>query len=165
MLDDLRFRGPRLRLGVTRTYCTRHGQGPMPSEDRALALDEPHNVRHDWQGAFRQGPLDLVLLRYALTACSHVDQLAVTHLDRLPQLPPSVAAAYELPGGRTARLPAPGDLDAQERLGQQLMAVRPVSTPWPTHDSDAFLDALGGEVGVPVGLEAHGPSRDSTVFH
>jgi adenylosuccinate synthase len=72
VLDDLRFRGPRMRLGVRRLCSTRHGQGPMPSEDSALTLDKPHNVRHDWRGAYRQCPLEVVQLRYGLTACGHV---------------------------------------------------------------------------------------------
>ncbi|NUT48150.1 MAG: adenylosuccinate synthetase [Saccharothrix sp.] len=70
-------------LGVTRTYQTRHGAGPLPTEDaRVLArFPERHNGVGRYQGAWRAGHLDAVLLRYAVDACGGVDGLAVTHLD------------------------------------------------------------------------------------
>ncbi len=70
-------------LGVTRTYQTRHGAGPLPTEDRAVLarFPERHNGTGEYQGAWRAGHLDTVLLRYAVAACGGVDGLAVTHLD------------------------------------------------------------------------------------
>jgi adenylosuccinate synthase len=68
-------------LGVTRTYQTRHGAGPLPTEDPALAFPERHNGTGAYQGAWRVGWLDFELLRYAVAACGGVDALAVTHLD------------------------------------------------------------------------------------
>jgi adenylosuccinate synthase len=77
------------RLGVLRTYATRHGPGPMPTEapDEGPWPIEPHNGHGPWQGAFRRGWLDLVLARYAIEVCGGVDGLALTHLDALPRLP------------------------------------------------------------------------------
>ncbi len=42
-------------LGVTRTYMTRHGAGPFPTEDPELAkvLPELHNGTGEYQGGFR----------------------------------------------------------------------------------------------------------------
>jgi adenylosuccinate synthase len=74
--------GKGTRIGVLRAYAHRHGPGPLPTEDAALALPERHNLRNRWQGAFRTGHFDLVLARYAAVA-SGVDALAVTCLDRL----------------------------------------------------------------------------------
>ncbi|WP_157529742.1 adenylosuccinate synthetase [Nocardia sp. NRRL S-836] len=70
-------------LGVTRTYQTRHGAGPLPTEDQAVAarFPEAHNGTGEYQGAWRAGHLDAVLLRYAVECCGGVDGLAVTHLD------------------------------------------------------------------------------------
>lgn len=73
------------RLGVLRTYLTRHGEGPFPSEAPSLQarLPEAHNASDGWQGAFRVGHQDLVLLRYALSVAGGIDGLALTHVDRL----------------------------------------------------------------------------------
>lgn len=46
-------------LGLTRTYATRHGAGPMPTEDAALDLPEPDNGPGLYQGNWRVGHLDL----------------------------------------------------------------------------------------------------------
>lgn len=72
-------------LGVTRAYATRHGHGPFPTEDTRLLQQlhpEAANHCHPYQGEFRVGHLDAVLLRYAIDACQgRIDGLAVTHLD------------------------------------------------------------------------------------
>ncbi|WP_307795770.1 adenylosuccinate synthetase [Amycolatopsis sp. 195334CR] len=74
---------PHTVLGVTRTYHTRHGAGPFPTEDAALLAQFPerHNGTGKYQGAWRVGHLDAALLDYAIAACDGVDALAVTHLD------------------------------------------------------------------------------------
>lgn len=142
--------GPVKRLGVVRSYATRHGAGPFPTEDAALQLPEPHNHHGPWQGGFRQGWLDLVLLRYALEVCGGVDGLAVTHLDRVrPDW--KMAVAYE----GTARLePGPfQDLDYQAALTQQLLEARPIYAP-----CRSVVDELQQRLDVPVWVESHGPT-------
>jgi adenylosuccinate synthase len=68
--------------GVLRSYLTRHGTGPLPTHDASLdALPEPHNSGHGWQGTFRRGHPDAVLLRYALEAVGILNGLLVSHLD------------------------------------------------------------------------------------
>lgn len=67
-------------VGVTRTYHTRHGAGPFPSETDLLGFPEPHNPTSDYQGKFRLGHLDLDLLQYAQQNDNY-DHVAVTHLD------------------------------------------------------------------------------------
>ncbi len=69
-------------LGVLRAYLTRHGEGPLPTCDAALDhLPEPHNADDGWQGKFRRGQPDAVLLRYALSVVGRLDGLLVSHLD------------------------------------------------------------------------------------
>ncbi|MEU3628625.1 adenylosuccinate synthetase [Amycolatopsis coloradensis] len=70
-------------VGVTRTYLTRHGAGPLPTESASVLarFPEAHNGTGDFQGAWRAGHLDAALLDYAIAACDGVDALAVTHLD------------------------------------------------------------------------------------
>lgn len=94
-LDTRGFAGERTALGVMRTYATRHGAGPFPTETPKLAaaLQEPES-NHHFQGAFRVGTLDLELLRHAIRE-SPIDALVVTHLDRLGVLPPREAVPRE----------------------------------------------------------------------
>lgn len=58
---------------VTRTYLTRHGNGPMPNEEHSHLLklqnsEKETNVSNKFQGEFRKTILDLDLLNYALKA-------------------------------------------------------------------------------------------------
>jgi len=69
-------------IGVLRCYSHRHGQGPLPTENM-LDIAEHYNENNEWQGPFRTGLFDPLLLRHALRHCN-VDYLAVTHLDRFP---------------------------------------------------------------------------------
>jgi len=76
-----------VRVGVIRAYATRHGAGPLPTEDPELVLEDEHNGYGDWQREFRVGHFDSVLFDYALQVCGGVDMLAITHLDRVRALP------------------------------------------------------------------------------
>ena len=101
--DDVRERGDAAgesgaageatRLGVTRTYQTRHGPGPFPTEDPALPVTEPHNADGRWQGPFRAGHLDAVALGYAAGVAGGVDAVALTHLDTARRCRASSASA------------------------------------------------------------------------
>lgn len=76
----------RTRIGCIRTYYTRHGQGPFPTEDSTMNLPEPHNNGDGFQGKFRQGKFDWQMFNSALTIVDGVDYIAVSHLDYLPDL-------------------------------------------------------------------------------
>jgi adenylosuccinate synthase len=80
--------------GVLRAYHTRHGEGPFPSEDRALAerLPELHNRDDGQAGRFRVGWFDAVLARHAIAFAGPIDRLAVTCLDRVAVLPDRAVA-------------------------------------------------------------------------
>lgn len=76
-------------LGLTRSYGTRHGEGPLPSEN-AISLSESdlpsdHNSWGRWQGGFRVAALDVPLLKYSLNTLRHsgitLDGLSVSHMD------------------------------------------------------------------------------------
>lgn len=130
-------------FGAMRSYLTRHGQGPMPTEDRALqTLAEPHNADSGWQGRFRRGHPDAVLLRYALAAAGRIEGLLVSHLDAFrggAEL--RWAHSYKLHGGeiRDLSLASQPDLGHQEALCAQLRAASPITptcpSPTPTHTS------------------------------
>jgi adenylosuccinate synthase len=151
------------RLGVVRTYTTRHGPGPLVTEDRGVAdaLPEAHNGHGRWQGAFRAGHFDAVAHRYALTACGGVDALAVTHLDapaRHGAL--RIARAYRTPRGPLHHLPAahPGDLQRQQQLTERLLTARPDGWQAPGRDPRDWTDALSEALSAPVGMESYGPT-------
>ena len=153
---------PALRLGVLRSYTTRHGPGPLVTEDPTLgsALPEPHNGHGRWQGAFRIGHFDAVAHRYALAACGGADALALTHLDapaRFPYL--SLCETYDLDGDETATLPAarPGDLIRQAALTAKLLRARPGRTRTPGRGTAAWTEAVEEALGTPVLLTSHGP--------
>lgn len=120
-------------LGILRSYLTRHGHGPMPTFDATLSrLPEPHNTNDGWQGQFRRGHPDAVLLRYALSAAGPLDGLLISHLDVFDHIEAlrwcnayrTDLAAYpelvtELPSG------APQDLAHQSRLTNLLTSAHP----------------------------------------
>jgi adenylosuccinate synthase len=178
LLRDARELREVTRLGVLRTYATRHGPGPMPTEAPELAghLPEPHNGTGPWQGEFRRGWLDLVLARYAATACGGVDAIALTHLDALPRLPSwRVCTRYRLamtgataataklfvpaPGRldevRALRLGALGDLDHSAALGKALAQIVPT---YEDVARESLVERIEGELGAPVTIRSSGPT-------
>lgn len=70
------------RIGVLRTYLTRHGAGPFPTEGM-VSIPEKHNATHPFMGQFRTGAFDCELARYAVQCCDGIDSLALTHMDRI----------------------------------------------------------------------------------
>src|SRR5436309_2467866 len=103
LLNEAEYEGSRTRIGVLRCYFTRHGPGPLVTEDASLRdrLCEPHNDASGWQGEFRVGSFDAVAARYALKAVGGVDSLVITHLDRLPELPGRICNEYLMDNGQT----------------------------------------------------------------
>jgi adenylosuccinate synthase len=85
ILERCGYDGPVEVLGVVRSYMTRHGAGPFETEDPDLAVPEAHNGHGEWQGAWRQGWLDLNVLRYAVDRSQGIDGLVMTHMDRVPR--------------------------------------------------------------------------------
>lgn len=130
LLRELGLSQVPMRVGVLRAYATRHGAGPLPSEDPALAAScpEAHNGHHAWQGPFRLGWFDAALSRYALQRLERCDQLVLTNLDRLAGLGPlRVGVGYE----GDLRIPddlgraAAAGLDARAQLTKRLSACVP----------------------------------------
>jgi adenylosuccinate synthase len=158
LLHECGFAGSSTCVGVTRTYATRHGAGPLVSEDRSLdeSLPEPHNASDGAQGKFRRGVIDFVMLRYASRACKGVDALAVTHLDRLPVLPARAVKAYQLPDGSVTR-----QITADTTC---LGRVQPIFDAFGT-DEAAFIQQLQQSIDVPVRFVSRGPTgRDVTTW-
>jgi adenylosuccinate synthase len=149
------------RMGVIRTYMTRHGAGPFVTEDADIDFPEIDNGTGQYQGAFRKGHFDLVALRYAILV-SGVDSLAVTHLDYLQgKNYVQVCVGYRTASGETLTdLPVlpPDDLQLRERFTESLYRMTPIYEWWPAR---AFLARLAIETKLPItmigfGLRSHG---------
>ncbi|NTW98199.1 MAG: adenylosuccinate synthetase, partial [Oscillochloris sp.] len=162
LLAEAGYAGRLSRIGITRAYATRHGAGPMPSEDAALsaALPDARNGAHPWQQGFRAGWLDLVLLRYAAEVVGRLDGLAVTCLDRLAELPDlQICRAYQRGPLRVERIiPAPNaqDLAYQEQITTALAGCRPVLERM--GDPEHLLRTLEVDLHVPVIITSKGPT-------
>lgn len=159
--------GETAALGVLRTYLTRHGEGPFPTEAPALgaALPEPHNASAGWQGAFRVGHPDLVLARYAARVSGGLDGLAVTHVDRAAAIDRVGTGYDEAPGealfvrdasGRAIDL-REGDLEHQARLARALRSVRPrLEAP-----EAPIPELLAAATGAPLLVSSAGPTASA----
>lgn len=134
------------KIGVVRSYMTRHGAGPFPTEvplseyEKAVDFAEAHNQTGDWQGAMRVGTFDVPLVQYAIECCGGIDTLAVTHLDKV---------RGEWPVGRLA---TPDD-----------DLWRSPRETWHVSGVAGFTGALQEWIGVPM-IESHGPTHEDKVY-
>ena len=130
-----------LRLGVFRSYFTRHGPGPFPTESVEVEFPEPHNGEHPWMGPFRQGYFDGALASYACRV-ARPDALVITHMDRF-SLGTPCCVRY---GARISEAGLPGSLrDPSPRFRAP-------------GDFVAFLSELGLP---PVFATSRGPTAES----
>ena len=157
---------PIQHYGVLRSYLTRHGIGPLPTHDESLddRLSEPHNQSAGWQGRFRRGHPDAVLLRYAVEAAGDLSGLFIGHLDvfergvALKWCQSYAAEAAPRFSSRVDRLPFGGeeDLAHQSMLTDLLLRARPEYTLEPIDSAPVFLEHLGGVTPLPVILRSFG---------
>jgi adenylosuccinate synthase len=96
---------PYEKVGVLRTYITRHGNGPLPTQDDAMGglFTEDHNGYNLWQGSFRIGWQDLLLAKYGVEISGMPDYIAMTHIDKICSLKKiKISTAYEYSGNGDA---------------------------------------------------------------
>ncbi|GAA0728878.1 adenylosuccinate synthase [Dactylosporangium roseum] len=147
--EELLDGAPAFRLGVLRTVTTRHGAGPLVTEDPSLGITDPNNPANPWQGEFRVGHFDAVAHRYALDVCGGVDGLALTHLD----LPVSrMCTGY---GGVRLTPGPPGDLTRQEAMTGSLAGAEPRYA-----EVRDWVTAVEDTLGAPVVVESWGPTAE-----
>ncbi len=169
-------------VGVAKSYCTRVGAGPFPTEEageRGEYLRRVGGERGATTGRPRRcGWLDLVLLRY-VARLNGLTSLAITKVDVLGGLPEvPVAVAYRMPDGSTLRdgppthadeLAAaepvyeqrPGWPEFHERLKERIRREGAAALPAELRRYLAFIE---DEVGVPVEYVGYGAHRDETVW-
>jgi adenylosuccinate synthase len=88
LLKDCGWAGETEVVGVTRTYLTRHGVGPLPNEMKVLndILYDKNNPFNQWQDNMRFGLLGVDSLRYAMEYDGNINSLAVTHFDEIDKI-------------------------------------------------------------------------------
>lgn len=155
--------GPVTRLGVTRTYHTRHGAGPMPTEDPALVplLADDHNLGGgEWQGRIRAGALDLTLLRYAVSEATGprepLDGLVVTHVDKVNPAAMRVAVGYDDKKLVDSLVDRDFSRDDHERFYLKHADRTAALARAVPHYATMSLDEVAERVGLPIRLRSHG---------
>jgi adenylosuccinate synthase len=160
------------RMGVTKAYQTRVGEGPFPTE----LTDEVGASLRERGGEFgtttgrprRCGWLDLVALRYAVRL-NGITELALTKLDVLEGLPTvKVCCAYRVGGETTDRFPLSGDRLAEcEAVYEELPGWknRTGADAWDEVPATArrYVGFIEEATGVPVGLVSYGPAPEETL--
>jgi adenylosuccinate synthase len=164
MLQEVGYPRSPIVIGVTRAYMTRHGQGPLVTEDSELTslLPDDYNVLNRWQGGFRVGWLDMVALKYALQVAPPVDLLAITCLDRLLNVPKwKICESYDYRGQELEKIRCqrPFNLGYQEKLTKIISKCRPLyqelSSSYTPQD---YAKAVSALLNIPIGICSFGRS-------
>jgi adenylosuccinate synthase len=164
-------------LGIVRTYATRVGEGPFPTE----MLDDEETVanlireRGNEYGSVTKRPrrcgwFDAVATRYA-AELNGFDSVALTKLDVLDALDEiKVCVGYEIDGERVETFPA---------VSRDLEKIKPIYETLEGWRSDtlgvtrienlpakaqAYVKFLSDSIGVEIGLISTGPERDQTIL-
>lgn len=180
-LEEIRFAGSVKTLGILRSYTTRHGYGPLVTEDSALdePLSEYFTGTGMWQGKFRIGHFDSVAHRYALAVIGGVDGLAVTGLDRTEQLQSwRFATSYDWPlvadvdeffvgnlvnGACDIKVQRDASKHHMSRLTKLLTLAEPRYARCDSRP-ESVVRIIEAELGVPVVITSNGPTVNDKTF-
>jgi len=164
-------------LGIVRTYATRVGEGPFPTEMLKAEEDVANLIRergNEYGSVTRRprrcGWFDAVATRYA-AELNGFDSLALTKLDVLDTMAEiKVCVGYEINGRRVDTFPA---------VANDLQQIKPVYETLPGWESETlgvtsfdelpdnarrYVEFLSDQIGVEIGLISTGPERDQTVI-
>jgi adenylosuccinate synthase len=148
-IDALVGSHPYTKLGILRTFFTRHGAGPFPTEcpldtfcyDRKV-IQRDHNKWGPWQQNFRLGYFDMALARYAIQRCQGIDALGLTWTDAFQQ--PAFVANYE-----------------EDNL-QDLFKCTPMYTE--AKSFPHFQHMLEAHLRITTKLYSHGPTAEDKIW-
>jgi len=164
-------------LGIVRTYATRVGEGPFPTEMLDIEEDMANLIRQrgNEYGSVTKRPrrcgwFDAVATRYA-AELNGFDSMALTKLDVLDALYEiKVCVGYEINGVRSDTFPA---------VSHDLRQIKPVYETlegWKTEtlgttefedlpeNARKYVEFLSSSVGVEIGLISTGPERGQTII-
>jgi adenylosuccinate synthase len=161
-------------IGISKAYCTRVGEGPFPSEEKADAGDNLRKRGNEYGAVTgrprRTGWLDLPLLRYS-GMINGTSWLVVTKLDVLDELAEiPVCVGYKIDGKATSDAPAQASgYDKIECIYQKLPGWQTSTEgitdyeklPKAARDYLAFVEK---EAGAKVGMISTGPDRGHTIL-
>ena len=164
-------------LGIVRTYATRVGEGPFPTEMIDAEEDMANLIRQrgNEYGSVTKRPrrcgwFDAVATRYA-AELNGFDSIALTKLDVLDALDEiNVCVGYEIEGKRIDTFPA---------VSHDLRLIKPLYETLPGWKTDTlgvtklddlpenakkYVEFLSSQIGVEIGLISTGPERDQTII-
>jgi len=150
------------RWGVTRAYATRHGAGPLPTENSQTGGVEAHNNNDKWQGPFRIGGFDAITFDYALAA-QPVDKLALTCVDQVGIGGQYVCCGYQIGGVTVKRVQfwEETTLERQQEVTNMLYNAVPEYVIFEGLEQFInWIDAI-----VPIGLTSMGPTADEKLAY
>jgi len=166
-------------VGVFKSYCTRVGNGPFPTElfDETADKLRDHGKEHG-HGEYgtttgrprRIGWLDAVAARYSVRF-NGLSAVALTRLDVLDELPAiKICTAYELGGRIIDTLPASDSLLRQVRpVYEELPGWQRPTTHCRSFDdlppqAQAFVRRVEELLQCPVDLISVGPEREQAII-
>jgi len=164
-------------LGIVRTYATRVGEGPFPTEmvDDEEEMANLIRQRGNEYGSVTRRPrrcgwFDAVATRYA-AELNGFDSLALTKLDVLDALDEiKVCVGYQVEGRRINTFPA---------VSHDLRTIKPIYETLEGWKSETlgitefeklpakaqnYVRFLSEQIGVEIGLISTGPERDQTII-
>jgi adenylosuccinate synthase len=164
-------------LGIVRTYATRVGEGPFPTEMLDVEEDMANLIRQrgNEYGSVTKRPrrcgwFDAVATRYA-AELNGFNSVALTKLDVLDALAEiKVCVGYEIDGKRIDTFPSVSlDLakivPVYETLeGWQSETVGITRIEDLPQKARAYVEFLSESIGVEIGLISTGPERDQTII-
>ena len=164
-------------LGIVRTYATRVGEGPFPTEmleDEQEVADLIRKRGNEFGSVTKRprrcGWFDAIATRYA-AELNGFDSVALTKIDVLDALEEiKVCVGYEIDGERVDTFPA---------VSQDLRQIKPIYKTLEGWQSDTlgitkiddlppkaceYVDFLSDSIGVEIGLISTGPERSQTII-
>ncbi len=171
-------------IGLARSYFSRHGVGPFPTEFKNLGGEiipmpmcfEPHNLFNQWQDGMRWGALDFVLMRYAIAATDGVDAIGISHLDQLSLVGARSGKEYDkeidycaeycaADGAAINNLSLPAALQDSFDMTDAIFRVKPIIKSVPYVNASDGINALVLEnTGIPVLLNSFGVRSTDQMF-
>jgi adenylosuccinate synthase len=165
-------------LGIVRTYATRVGEGPFPTEmiDNEEDMANLIRQRGNEYGSVTRRPrrcgwFDAVATRYA-AELNGFDSIALTKLDVLDALDEiKICVGYEVNGEHIRTFPA---------VSHDLRMIKPIYETlqgWKSETlgitefeklpakAQEYVRFLSEEIDVEIGLISTGPERDQTIIH
>ena len=161
-------------LGIIKSYTTRVGAGPFPTELNDAVGEEMQQRGHEYGTvtgrARRCGWMDLAIVNYAIRL-NGITGLALMKLDILDTLPEiKICTGYKLRGEEIPYFPGRlEDLEQVEPIYETVPGWQCDTTSCTHFDelpeaAQAFVARVEALTGVPVKIVAVGPGREQTII-